>query len=137
MSSVAVVATCNLNQWAMDFTGNLERIRQSIAEARKAGATLRLGPELEIPGYGCEDHFLEEDTETHSWEVLAQLLSDGSTDGLLCDFGMPVMHNGVRYNCRVQCLDGPLYSQKSTPAPSMLSWHKHASVDAPHSESIW
>jgi NAD+ synthase (glutamine-hydrolysing) len=137
MSSVAVVATCNLNQWAMDFTGNLERIQQSIAEARKAGATLRLGPELEIPGYGCEDHFLEEDTETHSWEVLAQLLSDGSTDGLLCDFGMPVMHNGVRYNCRVQCLDGPQHPQKSTTSPSMLPWHKHASVDAPHSEFIW
>lgn len=34
MSTIAVVATCNLNQWAMDFTGNLERIRQSIAEAK-------------------------------------------------------------------------------------------------------
>ena len=103
--SIAVVATCNLNQWAMDFTGNLERIRESIAKAKLAGATLRLGPELEIPGYGCEDHFLEEDTCQHSWEVLAQLLSDDSTDGILCDFGMPVMHRGVRYNCRVMCLD--------------------------------
>jgi len=33
-STVAVVATCNLNQWAMDFTGNLKRIRKSIAEAK-------------------------------------------------------------------------------------------------------
>ena len=103
MASIAVVATCNLNQWAMDFTGNLDRIRISIAEAKAAGAGLRLGPELEIPGYGCEDHFLEEDTSLHSWEVLAQLLSDDSTDGLLCDFGMPVMYHGVRYNCRVLC----------------------------------
>ena len=31
MASIAVVATCNLNQWAMDFTGNLDRIRMSIA----------------------------------------------------------------------------------------------------------
>jgi len=107
-STVAVVATCNLNQWAMDFTGNLKRIRKSIAEAKKAGATLRLGPELEIPGYGCEDHFLEEDTTAHSWEVLAKLLADDSTDGLLCDFGMPVMHQGVRYNCRVLCLNGDI-----------------------------
>ena len=105
MASIAVVATCNLNQWAMDFTGNLDRIRMSIAEAKAAGAGLRLGPELEIPGYGCEDHFLEEDTSLHSWEVLAQLLSDDSTDGLLCDFGMPVMYHGVRYNCRVLCLN--------------------------------
>lgn len=60
------VATCNLNQWAMDFTGNLARIRSSIEKAREAGAVLRVGPELEICGYGCEDHFLELDTCTHS-----------------------------------------------------------------------
>jgi hypothetical protein len=24
-----------------------------------------------VPGYGCEDHFLEQDTIEHSWEVLA------------------------------------------------------------------
>lgn len=27
---VARIATCNLNQWAMDFAGNLERIKSSI-----------------------------------------------------------------------------------------------------------
>ncbi len=51
---IAVVATCNLNQWALDFDGNVDRIKRSIEEARAAGARLRLGPELEIPGYGCE-----------------------------------------------------------------------------------
>ena len=30
-----------------------------------------MGPELEVPGYGCEDHFNELDTVEHSWEVLA------------------------------------------------------------------
>ena len=28
---------------------------------------LQVGPELEIPGYGCEDHFMEHDTVEHSW----------------------------------------------------------------------
>lgn len=55
----------------------MERILQSIAAAKERGATLRVGPELEIPyvlmskcqlrltlsayssGYGCLDHFLE------------------------------------------------------------------------------
>jgi hypothetical protein len=32
---------------------------------------LQVGPELEVPGYGCEDHFLELDTVDHSWEALA------------------------------------------------------------------
>lgn len=32
---------------------------KSITVAKSKGATLRVGPELEIPGYGCLDHFLE------------------------------------------------------------------------------
>jgi predicted amidohydrolase len=46
--SLCVVATCNLNQWALDFDGNLERIQRSIAEAKRLGARYRLGPELEV-----------------------------------------------------------------------------------------
>lgn len=38
----------SLNQWAMDFEGNAERIIESIRIARKRGATFRTGPELEI-----------------------------------------------------------------------------------------
>ena len=37
----------------------MERILESIVIARARGATVRVGPELEIPGYGCLDHFLE------------------------------------------------------------------------------
>ena len=29
-----VAATCNLNQWALDFEGNLKRIIESIEEVR-------------------------------------------------------------------------------------------------------
>lgn len=56
---LVTVATCQLHQWALDFKGNKERIIESIAVARNRGATLRVGPELEVPGYGCLDHFLE------------------------------------------------------------------------------
>lgn len=104
--TLITVATCNLNQWSLDFTGNVERILQSCNEAKKQGASYRLGPELEICGYGCEDHFLESDTFLHCWESLAELLERGATDdGLLCDFGMPVLHCGARYNCRILCRD--------------------------------
>ena len=100
------VATCSLDQWALDFAGNLGRIKQSVREARAAGARYRVGPELEIPGYGCEDHFLEADTVAHSWDALAALLRDEElTRGMLVDVGMPLMHRGVRYNCRVFLLD--------------------------------
>mmetsp|Transcript_19477 Transcript_19477/g.27759 ORF Transcript_19477/g.27759 Transcript_19477/m.27759 type:complete len:148 (-) Transcript_19477:61-504(-) len=104
-STLITVATCNLNQWALDFTGNLERILQSCVEAKRQKASYRLGPELEICGYGCEDHFLESDTFMHCWESISELFERGATDGLLCDFGSIVLHNGARYNCRVLCRD--------------------------------
>jgi Carbon-nitrogen hydrolase len=138
---VCKLATCNLNQWAMDFAGNLERVERSIQEVRSCqpscvllcpssflqleahnsmtlhqrppppqakaqGAAYRVGPELEIPGYGCEDHFLEPDTVHHSWEALGQLLGNEANHSILVDVGMPVIHRGVRYNCRVFILDG-------------------------------
>lgn len=99
------VATCNLNQWAMDFDCNLRNIKQSISQAKSSGAVIRLGPELEITGYGCEDHFLELDTINHSWECLKDLLTGDWTDGILCSIGMPIIKGSERYNCQVLCLN--------------------------------
>ncbi|KAK6947955.1 NAD/GMP synthase [Dillenia turbinata] len=99
------VATCNLNQWAMDFETNMKNIKESITRAKEAGAVVRLGPELEITGYGCEDHFLELDTVSHSWECLKELLLGDWTDGILCSFGMPIIKGSERYNCQVLCLN--------------------------------
>ena len=107
-STLVTLATCNLNQWALDFNGNLDRIIKSIRIAKERGAKYRVGPELEITGYGCEDHFFEQDTFRHSWQSLAMLLRTDVTDGILCDIGMPVMHRGVRYNCRVFIYDRKL-----------------------------
>lgn len=103
---LVTLATCNLNQWALDFHGNLQRIKTSIKQAKAQGAVVRVGPELEITGYGCEDHFLEPDTMMHSWECLREILVSGLTSDIVCDIGMPVEFAGVRYNCRVYCCDG-------------------------------
>jgi NAD+ synthase (glutamine-hydrolysing) len=40
-----VVAVCSLNQWALDFEGNYQRILESIQLAREAGAKYRTGQE--------------------------------------------------------------------------------------------
>ncbi|KAI6024088.1 hypothetical protein BKA83DRAFT_4267572 [Pisolithus microcarpus] len=101
MGHLITLATCSLNQWALDFQGNYERIIESIAIAKQRGAVMRVGPELEIPGYGCYDHFLEGDTVLHSWEVLAKILAGEDTMNILCDIGMPVVHKNVIYNCRI------------------------------------
>lgn len=101
------LATCNLSQWALDFKGNKKRILESIEMAKLENCKYRLGPELEIPGYGCEDHFYEMDTIKLSWMVLADILQEIKTKytGMIIDIGMPIIHYGVRYNCRVFILD--------------------------------
>uniref|UniRef100_A0AAQ4P1M8 Glutamine-dependent NAD(+) synthetase n=1 Tax=Gasterosteus aculeatus aculeatus TaxID=481459 RepID=A0AAQ4P1M8_GASAC len=105
MGRKATLATCSLNQWALDFEGNLERILKSVEIAKAHGAKYRLGPELEICGYGCADHFYESDTLLHSFQVLRKLLESPVTQDIICDVGMPIMHHNVRYNCRVLFLN--------------------------------
>jgi NAD+ synthase (glutamine-hydrolysing) len=106
MSSLATISSVTLNQFALDFEGNRSRILASVELAKQQGSRFRCGPELEIPGYSCEDHFYESDTRMHSWEVLASLLVHPSCQNILIDVGMPVMHHGVNYNCRVIFLNG-------------------------------
>ncbi|KAL1970772.1 hypothetical protein VTN77DRAFT_2606 [Rasamsonia byssochlamydoides] len=101
MGHLVTLATCSLNQWALDFEGNAARIIESVRRAKEAGATMRVGPELEITGYGCLDHFLEGDVFLHSWEMLARIIQDPVCQDILVDVGMPVRHRNVRYNCRV------------------------------------
>ncbi|KAM0247869.1 hypothetical protein ACHAQJ_009685 [Trichoderma viride] len=108
MSQLITLATCSLNQWALDWEGNLGRIRESILKAKEAGATLRTGPELEVSGYGCLDHFLESDIYDHSMDMLSKILTDTSLHGILIDVGLPIMHRGCRYNSRAIILDGKL-----------------------------
>ncbi|GAA6053129.1 hypothetical protein JCM3770_002867 [Rhodotorula araucariae] len=102
------VATCSLNQHALDFDGNLDRILQSIRVAKERGAKLRIGPELEITAYGCQDHFLEGDTHLHSWQVLVKILECDDARDMIVDVGMPVVHKNVIYNCRVIIYNGKI-----------------------------
>lgn len=48
MGRKVTVAVATLNQWALDFDGNRERILESILEAKELGASYRTGPELEL-----------------------------------------------------------------------------------------
>ena len=108
MASLICVAATSLNQWAMDFDSNLKRIIGSVEKAKRDGARYRFGPELEICGYGCADHYFEEDTILHSWEVLAKIIADRSLDDIVIDTGMPVLHKSCLYNCRIVILNGKI-----------------------------
>ncbi|CAI5448996.1 unnamed protein product [Caenorhabditis angaria] len=103
------VATCTLNNWALDFKGNYERIVKTCEEANSIGARIRVGPELEICGYGCSDHFFELDTERHSWEMLSRIVEKSREwPNLLVLTGLPVRFRGLLYNCMAALKNGKL-----------------------------
>lgn len=40
--------------------------------------------------------------------MLERILGDATLYDILIDVGMPVQHRGVRYDCRIICLDGKI-----------------------------
>lgn len=101
------VSICSLNQWALDFSGNVRRIIESIDIAHAAGAAYRAGPELEVCGYSLEDAFFEQDTVYHSWIALLDILSHTQSMNIIVDIGMPIF-NSALYNCRVIAYKGKI-----------------------------
>lgn len=94
------IAIFTLNQWALDFEGNTQRIIDSILKAYDDGAVYRAGPELEVCGYSLEDAFFESDTIEHCWECLKRILDASKDLEIVVDVGMPVRYSCL-YNCRV------------------------------------
>lgn len=92
---------CSLNNDPLDFRNNFTRIMKSIELCKSLGCLIRIGAELEVPGYGCNDHFLEYDTTYHSWDVIKDIILSGITDGIVCEVGCPILHKSALYNGRV------------------------------------
>lgn len=97
------VAVFTLNQWALDFTGNTRRIKESISIAQQHNVHYRAGPELEVCGYSLEDAFYESDTVYHSWQALVDILEHSKSLNMIVDIGMPIRYDSCLYNCRVIC----------------------------------
>eukprot|EP00826_Nyctotherus_ovalis_P001522 TRINITY_DN10247_c0_g1_i2.p1 TRINITY_DN10247_c0_g1~~TRINITY_DN10247_c0_g1_i2.p1 ORF type:complete len:697 (-),score=159.72 TRINITY_DN10247_c0_g1_i2:64-2118(-) len=104
VKKIARVAVLQVNLLSMDFADNCQALAKSLHLAKEQKASLVVCPELCICGYNCEDHFLEKDTVTHSWQILAQILNT-APDNLLYTLGMPVLHENSLYNCLVCCLN--------------------------------
>ena len=105
MRLVHVGAAC-LNQIPLDWEGNARRIASAIEAARERGVAILCLPELCITGYGCEDAFHSEATETEAWASLQRLLP--LTAGMAVAFGLPVRHRNALYNGVALVVDGTL-----------------------------
>lgn len=107
LRQIVTIATCNLNQWAMDFTGNYTRILDAINQAKSKDARLIITPELSLSGYGCEDHFYEMNTFRQCIMSLFKLLTNAPRD-IVYVVGTPWYFMGVRYNVNVVCLNSQI-----------------------------
>ena len=92
----AHVAAASLNQTVGDWSGNLRRMREAIAEARSRGARMVVMPEMCVPGYSLGDRLMMRDTLDRSWSTLEALKAD--TKGMVAMVGLPVRHRDVLYN---------------------------------------
>lgn len=101
------IAVFSLNQWALDFKGNTQRIIESLDLANHEKAAYRAGPELELCGYSLEDAFYEQDTVYHSWSCLLKIISHSASMDMVVDIGMPVYFASL-YNCRVVIYKGKI-----------------------------
>ncbi|KAK0837754.1 glutamine-dependent NAD(+) synthetase [Friedmanniomyces endolithicus] len=106
MTRKCVLATCQLNQWVLDYDGNRDRIIEAIKTVKAANATLILTPELCIPGYGLLDHWLENDVYAHSWDIAAEIIACPDCQDIIIDLGLPIQHRGCNYNARLIALNG-------------------------------
>lgn len=100
------VAAAVLNQLPLDWEGNESRIRSAIAEAKAEGVTVLCLPELSITGYGCEDAFHAEGTQTKALELLERLIPD--TGGMVISFGLPLMVQNALFDVVCVAADGKI-----------------------------
>jgi len=108
MPRKCILATSQLNQWCLDYDGNRDRIVQAICEAKAAGASIILTPELCIPGYGLLDHWLENDVYANSWDIVAEIIAKEDCQDIIIDLGLPIQHRGCSYNARAIMLNGEI-----------------------------
>ncbi|HWO17937.1 MAG TPA: NAD(+) synthase [Kofleriaceae bacterium] len=105
MKLIKVAVAC-VNQTPLAWDENFAHIRDAIAAARAAGATLLCLPELAITGYGCEDTFFMDgvlDIAFAQLDALAAL-----TRGMVVAVGLPVYHEKALYNAAALLADGAI-----------------------------
>lgn len=85
-----------VNQTALDWQGNQDRLLAAIEEARSMNVQVLCLPELSVTGYGCEDAFFSPDVAKRALAALPALAK--ASQGMLTAVGLPVLYQGALYN---------------------------------------
>lgn len=99
------IAIAQMNATVGDLEGNAARLVDLAFQARKAGASLLLTPELALCGYPPEDLALRPDFYDENARVLGDLATR-LPSGLCLVVGHPHMEDGARYNAASVIHDG-------------------------------
>ena len=98
------IAVAQLNPMLGDLVGNVERILQYAEQAKAAGASLLVTPELALCGYPPEDLLFRRDFRVACAAALAELAP--RVQGIKVIVGHPQVKNGKLYNAASLIDDG-------------------------------
>jgi len=99
-----VAGAAALNQTPLDWSGNVRRAAEAVAEARELGVGWLCLPELALTGYGCEDMFLAPGVGERALASLAEFAPQ--CGGLIVAVGLPLWFEGSVYNTVAVIVDG-------------------------------
>jgi NAD+ synthase (glutamine-hydrolysing) len=91
-----------------DVEYNVQQVESLIAQAEDRGVEIIVFPELCITGYSCQDLFKEQLLLDHAEEGIVKLLDFTRKLDIIAIVGLPVVVNGLLYNCAAVIQSGTL-----------------------------
>ena len=91
-----------------DVEYNVQQIESLIAQAEDRGVEVMVFPELCITGYSCQDLFKEQLLLDHAEDGVVKLLDFTRKLNVIVIVGLPVVVNGLLYNCAAVLQGGQL-----------------------------
>src|SRR5215470_382289 len=116
MANMVKIAIAQINCVVGDLAGNAAKIQRYAEEARAAGASLLLTPELALCGYPPEDLLLREGFYRDCVSALERLA--GAVSGITVIVGHPQSSEGKHYNAASVIRDGRIlgtYHKRTLP----------------------
>ena len=91
-----------------DVEYNVQQIESLIAQAEGRGVELMVLPELCLTGYSCQDLFKQQALLDRAEQGVMLLLDFTRKLDIITVFGLPVVINGLLYNCAAVIQSGAL-----------------------------
>ena len=91
-----------------DVEYNVQQIESLITQAEERGVEIMVLPELCITGYSCQDLFKEQLLLDHAEDGIVKLLDYTRKLNVIVIVGLPVIVNGLLYNCAAVLQGGQL-----------------------------